>query len=43
MWNFPDLTGLFWLAMFGLFCAVIGGVGIVGFVIWFCIHHVRIV
>lgn len=43
MWNFPDLTPLFYLAMFGLFCAAALALGAVGGAIWFVICHVRIV
>ena len=42
-WRMPDLRALFYLAMFGLFCAVMLGLGAFGLAVWFIINHVRIV
>lgn len=43
MWNMPDLTGLFWFAVFGFCCAVVLGLGGLGGLIWFFTFHVKIV
>lgn len=32
MFSLPDLSGLFWFALFGIACAVIGGAGVLGWV-----------
>jgi hypothetical protein len=43
MWSFPDLTLLFWLAMFGLVCAALAILGLVGGLIGFVAVHVQFV
>lgn len=43
MYNLPDLTPLFYLAMFGLACAALMIIGGVGFAAWFIFNHVQIV
>ena len=35
---FPDLRGLFWLAIFGLLCIPLAGYEIVRFVLWLVGH-----
>lgn len=39
----PDLSAFFYLAIFGLICAVLSVGGSIGFAIWFVINHVQIV
>lgn len=41
--NFPNLAPLFYFAMFGIICAGLAILGGFGWLIWFAIHHVRIV
>ncbi len=43
MFNLPDLTPIFYLAMVGAAAIVIGAVGGLGWPIWFAVFHVRIV
>lgn len=43
MYNLPNLTPIFYLAIFGLICAVILALGGIGFAVWFAINHVQIV
>ena len=39
----PDLSAIFYLAMFGLFCAGVSIIGGIGALIWFAVTHVQIV
>ncbi|WP_262529413.1 hypothetical protein [Agrobacterium tumefaciens] len=39
----PDLTAIFYLAIFGLICGVIALLGGAGWLIFFIVNHVRIV
>lgn len=39
----PDLTAIFYLAIFGLICGVLALVGGAGWLIWFVVNHVQIV
>lgn len=39
----PDLSAIFYLAVFGLICGVLALLGGTGILIWFVIEHVRIV
>jgi hypothetical protein len=41
--HFPDLSAVFYLAIFGLLCAAIALLGGAGWLFWFVIHHVQIV
>lgn len=43
MYNLPNLTPFFYLAIFGLICAVILALGGIGFAVWFVVNHVQIV
>lgn len=38
-----DLGGVFYFAMFGVICAVVGAFGAAGALIWFVVNHVRII
>ena len=42
MWN-VDMSGFFYLAMFGLFCASVAIICAVGGAIYFVANHVQIV
>lgn len=39
----PDLSAIFYLAIFGAICGVLALLGGAGWLIWFVIEHVRIV
>ena len=39
----PDLTPIFYLAMFGLACAAVLVIGGGGYAIWWAINHIQIV
>ncbi|WP_274868311.1 hypothetical protein [Sinorhizobium meliloti] len=39
----PDMTGIFYLAIFGLICGAIGGVGGLAWLVYFVVNHVQIV
>lgn len=41
--DFPDLTGVFYAAIFGLIVAVVAVVGGGGWLIWFLVHHIQFV
>lgn len=43
MWNLPDLTPIFYLAMVGLAAIALAAIGGSAWLIWFVINHVRIV
>lgn len=43
MWNIPDLTPLFYLAMVGIAAIALTVIGASGWLIWFIINNVRIV
>lgn len=40
---FPDLTPVYYLVMFGLFCAALAILGGIGLVIWLLVNHVQFV
>lgn len=39
----PDMTAIFYLAIFGLICGVVALLGGTGWLIFFIVNHVRIV
>ena len=39
----PDLSAIFYLAIFGLICGVLALFGGAGWLIWFLIEHLRII
>lgn len=43
MFNFPDLTPLIYLAIFGMICAGLLALGGVAGLIWFVSNHVQLV
>ncbi|WP_280953488.1 hypothetical protein [Phyllobacterium phragmitis] len=43
MWNLPDLSMLFYLAIFGLISAVACLIGGLAWLIYFIVNHVKIV
>ncbi|WP_255877966.1 hypothetical protein [Sinorhizobium fredii] len=39
----PDLSIVFYLAIFGLTCAVLGSIGGLAWLVYFIVNHVQIV